>query len=193
MKKQKILVVDDEKDLAMGLTKILSGMGYDTRCAFDGEAALKEIKNNPPNLMILDLRMPKKDGIEVLQEMQHTKKTKVIILTAYGQIDTAIQSVKMGVVHYLQKPFKHQELLQLIENEIGLPDRKDEEGNLYKEIGTTLKKARTKKDLTLKQLGDETGLSVSLISQIEHGKIAPSLSTLLKLSKALKIPLKSIF
>lgn len=194
MKKQKILVVDDEKDLAMGLTKLLCGLGYDATCVFDGQAAVKELKTNPPQLMILDLRMPKMDGIEVLEELKDlNKRVKVLILTAYGNIDTAVQSVKMGVAHYLQKPFKHHELIALVQKEIGVPQTEDEEKNLYKEIGERLKKARAQKDMTLKQLGDQAGLSVSLLSQIEHGKISPSLSTLFKLSKTLKIPLKSMF
>ena len=193
MKKQKILVVDDEKDLALGLTKLLCGLGYDASCVFDGQAAVKELKNNPPNLMILDLRMPKMDGIQVLDELKElNKRVKVLILTAYGNIDTAVQSVKMGVAHYLQKPFKHHELIALVQKEIGLPETDDEEKNLYKEIGEKLKKARTQKNLTLKMLGEQAGLSVSLLSQIEHGKISPSLATLLKLSKTLKIPLKSM-
>jgi len=194
MKKQKILVVDDEKDLANGLVKILTGLGYDAECVFDGQAAIKEIKTNPPQLLILDLRMPKMDGLDVLEELKELgKRTKIIILTAYGNIDTAIQSVKMGVCHYLQKPFKHQELIKLVQNEIGLPESDDEEGNLYKSIGEKLKKVRIQKNLTLKELGDRTGLSVSLLSQIEHGKVSPSLSTLMKLSKNLKISLKAIF
>lgn len=194
MKKQKILVVDDEKDLALGLTKLLCGLGYDANCVFDGQAAIKELKNNPPHLMILDLRMPKMDGLEVLEELKELgKRVKVLILTAYGNIDTAVQSVKMGVAHYLQKPFKHHELIALVQKEIGLPESDDEEKNLYKEIGEKLKKARTQKNLTLKMLGEQAGLSVSLLSQIEHAKISPSLATLFKLSKTLKIPLKSMF
>ena len=194
MKKQKILIVDDEKDLALGLVKLLNGLGYDSSCVFDGVAAVRELKSNPPNLMILDLRMPKMDGIEVLEELKNLgKRTKVLILTAYGNIDTAVQSVKMGVAHYLQKPFKHQELLQLIQKEIGLPESDNEEENLFKAIGSKIKKLRSSKNLTLKDLADQTGLSVSLLSQIEHGKISPSLSTLMKLSKVLKIPLKTIF
>lgn len=194
MKKQKILIVDDEKDLSLGLTKLLSGLGYEASCVFDGQSALKEIQTRIPQLIILDLRMPKMDGIELLENLQSlNKRIKVIILTAYGNIDTAIQSVKMGVAHYLQKPFKHQDLIDLVEKEIGKPQSDDPEQSLYIAIGDKLKKARSQRQLTLKQLGDQAGLSVSLISQIEHGKISPSLSTLYKLTKILCISLKSLF
>lgn len=194
MRRQKILIVDDEKDLAMGLVKLLEGVGYTASCVFDGQAAIKEIKKQPPQLMILDLKMPKMDGLEVLDQMKKMgKRTKVLIVTAYGNIDTAIQSVKMGVTHYLQKPFKHQELIKLIQDEIGSPESQDEEENLYKSIGSKIKKSRSQKKMTLKDLSEQTGLSISLLSQLEHGKISPSLSTLMKLSKTLKLPLKTMF
>lgn len=194
MKKPKILIVDDEKDLAMGLVKLLNGLGYDSKCVFDGTQAIKEIKKSAPHLMILDLKMPKMDGLEVLDELKKmNKRTKILILTAYGNIDTAIQSVKMGVAHYLQKPFRHQELIEHIKNEIGEPENQNEEENLYKNIGNKIKKARSLKKLTLKELAEQTGLSISLLSQLEHGKISPSLSTLMKISRTLKIPIKTMF
>ena len=107
MPKEKILIVDDDPDIVEFIQDRLEYYGYDVSVAYDGEEALKKTDDNPPDLVLLDIRMPGIDGIEVLQRI--TRKYPgilVVMLTAHGTIDVAVESMKKGAHDFLVKPLE---------------------------------------------------------------------------------------
>ena len=115
--KNKILVIDDEIGPRESL-RILFKDNYDVLVAGNGEEGIQAVKNNPPDLVILDLKMPGMDGIEVLQQIKTINpQAKVIILTGYGSPEAAKEAQRLGVL-YLNKPFDIFEIRQLVSEKI---------------------------------------------------------------------------
>jgi DNA-binding response OmpR family regulator len=103
--KLNILVVDDEPVARQSLTDILKLEGYNVSSAPNGQAAVEHIRTHAVDLMIVDLRMPGMDGLEVVQVVnQNSPDTEVILLTAHGSIETAIQALRLRIHDYLLKP-----------------------------------------------------------------------------------------
>ena len=116
--KSKILVIDDEIGPRESM-RILFKDNYEVTVANSGEEGLQTIKKDPPDLVILDLKMPGMGGIEVLQKIKAINpQTKVIILTGYGSPETAQQAQKLGVTLCLNKPFDIFEIRQIVSEEI---------------------------------------------------------------------------
>jgi two-component system nitrogen regulation response regulator NtrX len=113
----KILIVDDEKAIRRTLKEILEYEKYDIEEAEDGEMGLEKIEKNNYDVIILDIKMPKKDGIEVLTEMQQKGiDTPVIVLSGHGNIETAVDAVKKGAFDYIPKPPDLNRLLITVRN-----------------------------------------------------------------------------
>jgi CheY-like chemotaxis protein len=101
-----ILIVDDEKNIRLALSMALEQLDIPVETAASGEEALERLAQGGYELMLLDLRMPGLDGMEVLRQVsQQRPEIKVIIITAYGSIDLAVEAMKLGAVDFLQKPF----------------------------------------------------------------------------------------
>ena len=104
--KLQILVIDDEKDICNLFREILTSEGYIVLTALDGMRGLKIAEEKKPDIVLLDLKMPKMDGIEVLRRIKKIDKNIiVIIITAYGTMDTARMAMKLGAYDYITKPF----------------------------------------------------------------------------------------
>jgi len=115
MEKKKILVVDDEQNSREGLTKILIKEGYEVVAAESGETALAEAKKQDFDLIITDLRMPEISGIDVLEQIREKKPDiGVIIVTAYGEVNSYLKAMTLGAFEYLNKPIKLDELRRVI-------------------------------------------------------------------------------
>ncbi|MEZ5025209.1 MAG: sigma-54 dependent transcriptional regulator [Chitinophagales bacterium] len=113
----KILIVDDEKAIRRTLKEILEYEKYTIDEAEDGEAGLQKIEKNEYDVVILDVKMPKKDGIEVLNEMQEKGiDTPVIVLSGHGNIETAVEAVKKGAFDFIPKPPDLNRLLITVRN-----------------------------------------------------------------------------
>lgn len=113
----KILIVDDEKAIRRTLKEILEYEKYEIEEAEDGETGLGKIEKNNYDVIILDVKMPKKDGIEVLTEMQQKGiDTPVIVLSGHGNIETAVEAVKKGAFDYIPKPPDLNRLLITVRN-----------------------------------------------------------------------------
>ncbi|MBL8079003.1 MAG: response regulator transcription factor [Anaerolineales bacterium] len=105
MMKSNILVVDDEPVARQSLTDILKLEGYLVNSAPNGQAAVEYIRTHPVDLMIVDLRMPGMDGLEVVQVVnQVSPETEVILLTAFGSTESAVQALRLRIHDYLLKP-----------------------------------------------------------------------------------------
>jgi len=113
---KKILVVDDEADMRWILTNVLKKEGYRVISADDGKKAVQKVIENDPDIILLDIRMPEMDGIQVLEKVRELNpSTPVIIITAFTDIKNAVRAMKLGAYDYLIKPFDNSELLLIIE------------------------------------------------------------------------------
>lgn len=111
----KLLVVDDEKDTVTNLEKVLTKEGYEVGAAYDGEEALQKIKNYNPDIIILDLMMPKLNGFEVLKQIREKYNDKwrpVIIVSAKGELEDLKKGYSLEADHYLTKPFTIDDLIR---------------------------------------------------------------------------------
>ena len=111
----RILVVDDEAVVRTGIARVLGGQGLEVKLAADGNEALELMAMQPANVVLLDIKMPGIDGIEVLKRIRASyPDTVVIMITGYPTIDSAIECIKLGAVDYLVKPFRVDELEALV-------------------------------------------------------------------------------
>jgi DNA-binding NtrC family response regulator len=115
MARKSILVVDDEKSQREILEMILSGEGYDVTTASSGEAALKFVADRHFDLVLTDLKMTGMSGLELLKELSvQDSSVMVILLTAHGTVDSAVDALRLGAFDYLQKPYDREKLLDTI-------------------------------------------------------------------------------
>lgn len=111
----KILIIDDDDQLRKSFDKLLTEEGYRSLCAASGEAGLKMVQNEIPDLVILDMRLPGMNGLETFQAIHEIEpKLPVIIMTAYGTTETAIEATKIGAFDYILKPFDIPDMLSVI-------------------------------------------------------------------------------
>lgn len=115
-KTPKLLLVDDEERFRTTLAKRLTEKGLDVSAAGSGMEALEEIKKDPFDVIVLDIKMPGMDGIETLSEIKKTRPlVEVILLTGHGTIDTAIEGMRLGAYDYLMKPCEIEQLMEKID------------------------------------------------------------------------------
>ncbi len=111
-----ILIVDDDHALAQSFKKLMIEEGYAASVATSGEEALRFVSNSQPDLLVMDVRMPGMSGLETLKALREiAPKLPVIIMTAYGNTETAIEATKLGAFDYVLKPFEIPEMFKLIE------------------------------------------------------------------------------
>ncbi len=108
----KVLVVDDQRNMRATTAIVLRSAGHAVDEAEDGAAALLRIQQEAFDVVLTDLRMPTVDGMELLREAQRlAPETQVIVMTAYGTIESAVDAIRQGAYDFLAKPFKEDELL----------------------------------------------------------------------------------
>jgi two-component system KDP operon response regulator KdpE len=115
MKKFQVLVVDDEQRILNFLSSKLRALGYEVLTASDGVEALEQVQAQEPDLVVLDILMPKKDGFETLKELRTFSPVPVIILSAKGTNADKVKGLSLGADDYLAKPFSPDELIARIE------------------------------------------------------------------------------
>src|SRR4030043_83914 len=112
-----ILIVDDDAQLRQSFEKILTAEGHTVMTASNGETAIASVKAAVPDLVIMDVRMPGMSGLEAFRAIHEIEpKLPVIIMTAYGTTDTALEATKLGAFEYILKPFDIPEMLTIITN-----------------------------------------------------------------------------
>ena len=193
--KLRVLVIDDDQDVCDYLEDFLGREGYRVSTLVKPIDALPEIKEGRYQIVLLDIRMPELDGVQLLRQIRAIDSDIcVIIMTAYPSVDSAIDTMKADAFDYLRKPFDNDQLRAVIKRAVrekGL--MVDAEERVSTQLGAKIRTLRKERDLTLKQLANKTALSVSLISQIELGKSAASVSTLRKLAAALGVTMSYLF
>jgi len=121
--KKKILIVEDDRSLQNALVEIISREGFEAVSAFDGEEAMEKLKEGKPDLILLDIILPKKDGYEVLEEIKKDEKTKnipVLILTNLEEIDNVQKALDLGATTFMVKSdFSLKDILEKIKVALG--------------------------------------------------------------------------
>src|SRR3989304_7062702 len=124
----KILIVDDRKDMIFALTNALKMQGYRIISADNGLTAIELVRKEQPDAAIMDIRMPEMDGLKAMkQKRERTPHLPVILMTAYGKIDSAVQAVKSGAYDYIEKPFDNEKITITLRNALS-------EFNLKREV-----------------------------------------------------------
>ncbi|MCA1962131.1 MAG: response regulator [Desulfomonile sp.] len=112
----RVLIVDDEERFRNTMCKLLTLHGITAATAGSGPEALKELEENPYDLVILDVRMPEMGGVQLLSEIRKADSDiEAIIMTGYASVDTAKELMKLGAYDYMLKPYKVEDLLEKIE------------------------------------------------------------------------------
>ncbi len=115
MTMKSVLVVDDEKNIRQTLAQALIPMGLHVETAVNGEEALQKVRDAEFDLMLLDLKMPGVDGMEVLRSLSDVRpEIRIIIITAYGTVKNAVEAIKLGAVDFIEKPFSPREIRELV-------------------------------------------------------------------------------
>jgi DNA-binding NtrC family response regulator len=135
MGRRQIVVVDDDAQMRDMLADILREEGYDVDLASDGKEALELLSRKPCDVVISDIRMNGMDGIELLGRMHDAHPdVPVLMVTAFGSIDTAIESIKAGAFHFITKPFKIDDVVMMVERALADRALRDENLRLRKEV-----------------------------------------------------------
>ncbi|MEI9938813.1 MAG: response regulator [Pseudomonadota bacterium] len=191
----RILIVDDDKAICDFMQSLLEKDGFIVKTLSDPTLVEDEVRQGDYHVLILDLMMPKMDGIEVLKKIRTIDSDiAVVIFTAHPNLDSAVASMKLDAVDYIKKPFnvdEFREVLARVMKKKGLARTPEEQ--LHKIIGDTIRTMRKEKELTLKQMSRRTGLSISLLSQIERAESSPSISSLYKIAIALDSKIQDLF
>ena len=191
----RVLVVDDDQAICEFMETFLTKDGFEVKTLSDPADAPDEVKLGGYHLVVLDLMMPGMDGVQVLERIRKVDSdVAVVIFTGYPSLDTAVQSMKLDAVDYLKKPFNPEEFREVIDRVMrkkGLLRTPEE--NLHRVIGETIRGLRKERSLTLKQMARRTGLSVSLLSQIERAESSASISSLYKIATALDVRIQDLF
>jgi two-component system response regulator AtoC len=109
---KRVLIVDDEENFRHMLSVILKKEGYDVEAASNGEEALQKVTLSPYDQVLCDIRMPKMDGLDFLNEAKKAGvDATIIMMSAYGTVDIAIEAIKLGAYDYISKPFKPDEVI----------------------------------------------------------------------------------
>jgi len=190
-----VLVIDQDEATTIDLKEFLAQRGYQVQLLSDPHSAASEIRRNNYQLIFVDVSPGNREGLDALGAIRAADSDLcVIAMTGLASVEMAVATMKHQAFHYLQKPLDQEELEAVVEaaiREKGLLT--DIETRLNTEVGGRIRTCRKQHGLTLKQLANRTGLSVSLISQIELGKSAASMSTLHKLATALQVRMTFFF
>jgi two-component system response regulator AtoC len=166
---KKILIVDDEENFRHMLSVILKQENYDVETASNGEEGLKKITLSPFDQILCDIRMPHMDGMEFLREAQKMGvDATIIMMSAYGTIDTAFEAMKLGAYDYISKPFKPDEIILTLK-------KAEERERLRKE--NELLRREVQKEYSFKNIVSKNEKMLNIFEVIK--KVAPYKSTIL--------------
>ena len=190
-----VLIIDDDQDICEYMKTLLEATGYEVDTLSDPTQAEDAVRNAEYHLLIVDLMMPKLDGIELITRIRKIDSdVAIIVFTGYPSVETAVDALKLNVSDYIKKPFDVDDFRAKVSEVLskkGLLINPEEE--LHKAIGQNIRRIRKEQELTLKQLARRTSLSVSLLSQIERAESSASVSSLYKIAVALGVKLTVLF
>ncbi|MGH9700103.1 MAG: sigma-54-dependent transcriptional regulator, partial [Candidatus Acidiferrales bacterium] len=164
-----ILVVDDEAEIREGLEALLTSENFEVTLADSGEAGLRKLEEHPFDLMLLDVSLPDRNGLDLLREVHRRDPAiSIILITAYGSIDMARQAFKSGAQDYITKPWSNDELVAQVSLAI--------EGHRLREENVQLKRA-LKQRYNFPNIAGKSEKMLAILDLVTQ--IAPSRSTVL--------------
>lgn len=120
MDKKKLLIVDDQVGIRILLLEVFATEGYDTFQAANGRTALEIVRNHRPDLVLLDMKIPGMDGLEILKQIkEYDRGIKVIMMTAYGELDMIKEATDLGALMHFTKPFDIDEMRLAVNMQMG--------------------------------------------------------------------------
>lgn len=183
----RVVSLDDDADFREYLRGVLEGEGHEVRQAKSPDELYALIEEEIPDVLLLDMKMGKHTGEEVLATIRERwEKMCVIVVTGYPSLETMRNTFKQDVHDYLAKPFSLEELrttLAQAAEAYGLGKRPQD--RMRAELGRRIRLARTERGWTLRELSEASGISVSQLSSVERGAHLPSLESLLGIATAL--------
>jgi len=118
--KKRLLIVDDQVGIRILLLEVFATEGYDTFQAANGRAALDIVRNHRPDLVLLDMKIPGMDGLEILKQIkEYDRGIKVIMMTAYGELDMIKEATDLGALMHFTKPFDIDEMRLAVNMQMG--------------------------------------------------------------------------
>jgi two-component system response regulator AtoC len=171
--KEIVLVIEDDKLMRISVEDALARAGYEVMAFETGTAALHFLKQNSFDVAVTDFRLPDMDGFELMKEILAKKDVPVIVMTAYGTIQDAVEAMKLGAFDYITKPFALDELLLLVERAVEIKRLKEENIRLRKDLNRCY---------SAPNIVGESGEMKAVFFLIE--KVAPSDSTVLILGES---------
>lgn len=183
-----IIALDDDEDFLQYIRGVLEAEGHDVRTMSAPEAFYQSVEDNLPDVVLLDIKMGRYSGEEVLGEIRKRwGRLCVIVVTGYPSLEGMRQTFKQDVFDYLAKPFSVAELRRCLSQAaqaFGLGKRPQD--RLKNSLGRQIRLARTERGWTLRDLSEACGISVSQLSSIERGAHLPSVESLLTIALALE-------
>jgi YesN/AraC family two-component response regulator len=187
----KVLVVEDDEPSRNYLKDTLQSQGHETYVAENGWYGLEAFKKHSPNLVLSDIRMPKMDGLELLEEIRKISRSVIVVMTtAYGCEEYALKALRLRANNYIKKPLRHMELLPLLKKYASIIDgnkeqdkapAREKKANFTLEIENNLEKISESVALLIFIIGDvledtdkldvRLGLIELLTNAIEHGNL----------------------
>jgi CheY-like chemotaxis protein/lambda repressor-like predicted transcriptional regulator len=183
-----IVALDDDEDFREFVSSLLENEGHDVRTPATPAEFFAMCESRLPDVVILDMKMGHASGEEVLAEIRRRwPRLCVIIATGYPSMDSMRQTFRQDVFDYIAKPFSIDVLLKTLADAaraLGLGQRPQDK--LRHDLGRHIRLARIEKGLTLKDVSESSGVSVSQLSSVERGTHLPSLESLLLIAAALE-------
>ena len=123
---QTVLVVEDEPHIVDSLSFLMKKAGFEVFIARDGDAALRMVESRPPDLILLDIMLPRRDGFEVLKSVRSNKEwrdMRVILLTAKGRDVDRLKGMELGADDFVTKPFSTKDVVRLVKQHLGVEEK----------------------------------------------------------------------
>ena len=169
----RILIVDDEAYICEILSRLVEKEGFESKKAYDGNMAMEMIHDKMPDVMLLDIKMPGKDGLDVLKDAKETDPDlPVIVITAHAEINGAVEAMRAGAHDYLAKPFDHNEVIRVVRRAAAERDLKKKIKNLSNQLddNSSLRKTMGPSDIVGSIISQVNRLSKSDFTVVIQGE-----------------------